>query len=82
MTASSKSVFHTQTVVTARNPSSSRRRQMEQPHWFIRMDENWMWRWFIADANGQPLAVSRAEFFNREDAVRNLEVARLALNGF
>ncbi|MGN6123880.1 MAG: hypothetical protein ACTHOJ_13090 [Sphingomonas oligoaromativorans] len=55
---------------------------MEQPHWFIRMDENWMWRWFIADANGQPLAVSRAEFFNREDAVRNLEVARLALNGF
>ena len=54
---------------------------MEQPHWFIHMDENWMWRWFITDVHGQPLAMSRTDFFHREDAVRNIEVARLALHG-
>jgi hypothetical protein len=56
--------------------------QMEQPNWFIHMDEHWLWRWFITDAGGQPLAVSKTAFFNRGDAVRNLEVARMPFTGF
>jgi hypothetical protein len=54
---------------------------MAQPNWFIHMDERWMWRWFITDPHGQPLAMSKTDFFRREDAVENLKVARLALNG-
>lgn len=47
---------------------------MEQPNWFVHMDEGWMWRWFITDSRGQPLAVSKATFFHRETP---LEAVRL-----
>lgn len=52
---------------------------MEQSLWFIHMDERWMWRWYITDVRGQPLAISKVDFFRREDAVENLETARLAI---
>jgi hypothetical protein len=52
---------------------------MEQPKWFLHMDEDWMWRWFITNGFGQPLAVSRGAFFRREDALKNLRAARLAV---
>ena len=46
-------------------------------NWFVHMDEDWMWRWFITDAAGSPLAVSERTFFRRQDAVANLEEARM-----
>ena len=54
---------------------------MEQPDGFVHMDEHWMWRWFLTDDRGKLLAMSIMDFFRREDAIRNLEVARLALIG-
>jgi hypothetical protein len=64
------------------NPSRSRRRrQMEQPQWFLHMDRGWMWRWFLANDRGEPLAMSKKCFFRREDAIQNLEAARMAVIG-
>ncbi len=54
---------------------------MDDLQWFIHMDNGWMWRWYITHANGQPFAISKTQFFLREDALRNLEAARLALSG-
>jgi hypothetical protein len=54
---------------------------MDQPQWFVHMDERWMWRWYITDAYGKPFAISKANFFRREDALRNLKAARVALSG-
>jgi hypothetical protein len=54
---------------------------MEKLQWFIHMDDRWMWRWYITNANGKPFAISRTQFFFREDAMRNLEATRMALSG-
>lgn len=54
---------------------------MEQPEWFIHMDERWMWRWFLTDGCGRTLAMSKKDFFHREDAVQNLDAARTAVIG-
>lgn len=54
---------------------------MEQTDWFLHMDDRWMWRWFLANSHGKPLAMSKKCFFRREDAVQNLEAARLAVIG-
>ncbi|WP_419827126.1 hypothetical protein [Sphingomonas sp.] len=54
---------------------------MEQPQWFLHMDERWMWRWFIANRRGQMLAVSKKCFFRREEAFQNLNAARSAVTG-
>lgn len=54
---------------------------MERLQWFIHMDERWMWRWYIFQTNGKPFARSKNQFFLREDALRNLEAARMALSG-
>lgn len=52
-----------------------------QPSWFLHMDANWMWRWFVANDRGQMLAVSEKCFFRREDALQNLHAARTAVTG-
>lgn len=49
--------------------------------WFVHMDERWMWRWYITDDRGKPFAISKTHFFRREEALRNLEAARMALTG-
>lgn len=54
---------------------------MEQAKWFLHMDERWMWRWFLTNDTGQPLAMSKECFFLREDAVKNLKAARMAVIG-
>lgn len=54
---------------------------MEQTQWFLHMDAGWMWRWFLTNDRGKPLAMSKKCFFHREDAVRNLEAARMAVIG-
>ena len=54
---------------------------MEQPKWFVHMDERWMWRWLLTDGHGRMLAMSERDFFLREDAVQNLNAARMALIG-
>ena len=54
---------------------------MDQPQWFLHMDDRWMWRWFLANSRGQLLAMSRKCFFRREDAVLNLDAARMAVIG-
>jgi hypothetical protein len=58
-----------------------RRSPMEQPKWFVHMDERWMWRWLLTDGHGRMLAMSEGRFFLREDAVQNLNAARMALTG-
>jgi len=54
---------------------------MEQLHWFVHMDERWMWRWYVADVHGVPFAISNASFFHRAEAVKELEAIRMALSG-
>jgi hypothetical protein len=54
---------------------------MDQPQWFLHMDERWMWRWFLANSCGQRIAMSKKCFFRREDAVQNLDAARMAVIG-
>jgi hypothetical protein len=54
---------------------------MDQLQWYLHMDEGWMWRWYLTSARGEPYAISKAHFFRREDALRNLEAARMALSG-
>ncbi len=54
---------------------------MEQTQWFLHMDRSWMWRWFLTNDRGKPLAMSKKCFFRREDAVQNLEAARMAVIG-
>jgi hypothetical protein len=54
---------------------------MDHLQWFVHMDEGWMWRWYITNAHGKPFAISKGNFFRREDALRNLEGARMALSG-
>jgi len=57
------------------------RRQMEQTEWFLHMDSRWMWRWFLTNRLGQPLAMSKKCFFRREDALLNLDAACMAVIG-
>jgi len=52
-----------------------------EPQWFVHMDERWMWRWYITDVHGKPFAISKTHFFHREEALKNLEAARMALSG-
>jgi hypothetical protein len=40
-----------------------------------------MWRWFLTNRLGQPLAMSKKCFFLREDALMNLDAARMAVIG-
>lgn len=54
---------------------------MEQTDWFLHMDERWMWRWFLTNGRGKAFAMSKKCFFNREDALQNLETARMAVIG-
>lgn len=54
---------------------------MEQPELFLHMDNRWMWRWYNAGNRGQPLAMSKNSFFTREEAVRNIEAAQMAVIG-
>ncbi len=54
---------------------------MEQTEWFFHMDSRWMWRWFLTNRLGQPLAMSKKCFFRREDALLNLDAARMAVIG-
>ena len=52
-----------------------------EPQWFVHMDERWIWRWYITDVHGKPFAISKTHFFHREEALKNLEAARMALSG-
>jgi len=54
---------------------------LEQLHWFVHMDDRWMWRWYIADAHGAPFAISKTSFFHRYEAVKDLEAIRMAMSG-
>jgi len=60
---------------------SLRRRLMEQMQWSLHMDGDWMWRWFLTNDCGRPLAMSKSCFFHRGDAVRNRDTARMAVIG-
>jgi hypothetical protein len=44
--------------------------------WFflVRMDKEWMWRWFVNDDYGNPIAVSYQGFWSQEEAKANLEM--------
>lgn len=48
---------------------------MKQPQCFLHMDEEYMWRWYIVDAQGIPIAMSARVFFDYEDALRNFRAA-------
>lgn len=54
---------------------------MVQPEWFVHMDQEWMWRWFVTNGCGHALAMSADRFFTREEAVQNLHAARMAVSG-
>lgn len=54
---------------------------MDHLKWYLHMDEGWMWRWYITNSHGEPFAISEANFFRREDALRNLKGAQMALSG-
>lgn len=47
---------------------------MEQSLWFIHMDERWMWRWYITDVRGQPLAISKVDFFDAKMRSKTLRL--------
>lgn len=44
--------------------------------WFflVRMDNEWMWRWFVNDDYGKPIAMSYRGFWSEEEARENLEL--------
>jgi hypothetical protein len=66
---------------TVHHPSFFEGEGRWQTQWFLHMDAGWMWRWFLTNDRGKPLAMSKKCFFHREDAVRNLEAARMAVIG-
>ena len=53
-----------------------------QTNWFLHLDPGWMWRWFLANDHGTPLAMSKECFFRREDAILNQETARMTIVSF
>ncbi|WP_186456802.1 hypothetical protein [Sphingomonas suaedae] len=54
---------------------------MEKFQWFAHMDSRWMWRWYLANSHGKPIAMSKDCFFSREEAMQNDETARMAVIG-
>jgi hypothetical protein len=44
--------------------------------WFVlvRMDNEWMWRWFVNDDYGKPIAMSCRGFWSEVEARDNLEL--------
>ncbi|MBX8844442.1 MAG: hypothetical protein NDI74_05700 [Sphingomonas sp.] len=54
---------------------------MVQHEWFLHMDRNWMWRWFLTNDRGQAFAMSKDGFFTRDEAVQNRDAARMVVIG-
>jgi hypothetical protein len=40
------------------------------------MDPDYMWRWYVTNANGGLLCMSTESFFNHEDALRDFDSVR------
>lgn len=51
---------------------------MEPYDYWLHMDEDFMWRWFCSDRNGNLVSLSASSFFHRAEAERSMYRARFA----